>query len=479
MADLILINGAPGSGKSTLARLLAEDRPLRLALDVDTIKHALGQWQGSMPASGLAARQLATSIAATHLRAGHDVVVSQYLARPEFIEELAALAADVPARFVEVILHVEERALRDRLASRASEPSRPEHRVNAQLVGPDDAAGLVDSMRYLARARPSAVVVDADGRLDRTLELLRAAVTDDQVTTAVTTTLAASWSAQPGSIQPLTGGMNSRTWRLRVNGHPAVAKWVPAEGVDGLLSGIAAVQALSAAPVRLPRPVRTATGAEWIECAGGALTVMEWVAGRPATAADQGLIGTTLAAVHRAGAAPADGPAEPFFDWLAEAAERGFGTTWVQPAVRQVLGEFAALPPLTPGIVHTDPAPEAFLVPAEGTGEPIGLIDWAGATRGPLLYDVASAVMYLGGPDRAGPFLTAYLADPPLPGTEVADHLEVLVRYRWAVQAAYFAVRLDRDDRTGIADWEGNVEGLEAARENLHALGVRPPSSRG
>ena len=44
-------------------------------------------------------------------------------------------------------------------------------------------------------------------------------------------------------------------------------------------------------------------------------------------------------------------------------------------------------PCLTHGMLHGDPAPEAFLA-MEGD---IGLIDWGAACHGPLLYDVASA----------------------------------------------------------------------------------------
>ena len=56
------------------------------------------------------------------------------------------------------------------------------------------------------------------------------------------------------------------------------------------------------------------------------------------------------------------------------------------------------------GLCHGDPAPEAFLRSEHG----VGLIDWGSVVDGPLLYDVASAVMYLGGPAYAAPLLQAY-----------------------------------------------------------------------
>ncbi len=130
-----------------------------------------------------------------------------------------------------------------------------------------------------------------------------------------------------------------------------------------------------------------------------------------------------------------------------------------------MLAEVAALPPLTWGRLHTDPAPEAFLHDAS-TGV-TGLIDWAGACPGPLLYDVASAVMYLGGLAASGPFLAAYADTAPLPRAEL-DHLPTWLRYRGAVQAAYFADRIVRADLTGIEGQEQNRAGLAHGRRMLH-----------
>ena len=118
-------------------------------------------------------------------------------------------------------------------------------------------------------------------------------------------------------------------------------------------------------------------------------------------------------------------------------------------------------------MLHTDPAPEAFLYD-EATGT-TGLIDWAGSRRGPVLYDVASTVMYLGGPERGASFLGAYAAAGPL-GADELRHLDVFRRFRWAVQAAYFAGRLATNDLTGITGRRDNERGLEDARRGLAAL---------
>jgi 2-phosphoglycerate kinase len=52
MPRLILINGAPGTGKSTIAHRLAQGAPLDLTLDLDMIKHSLGQRHADMTAAG-------------------------------------------------------------------------------------------------------------------------------------------------------------------------------------------------------------------------------------------------------------------------------------------------------------------------------------------------------------------------------------------------------------------------------------------
>jgi len=173
MSRLILINGAPGSGKSTVAHALAQDRSMTLALEIDTIKHSLGRWDEDPQASGLHARRLGVVLAGEHLRAGFGVI-GQYLARTAFIEQLEKLADQQAAEFHELVLDLDTAALARRLAGRAGDPTRTEHTVNNQFVGPEEAPALVQSMEELLLSRPLAHRVDARGSLSSTLTAVRA-----------------------------------------------------------------------------------------------------------------------------------------------------------------------------------------------------------------------------------------------------------------------------------------------------------------
>ena len=101
------------------------------------------------------------------------------------------------------------------------------------------------------------------------------------------------------------------------------------------------------------------------------------------------------------------------------------------------------------------------------------LIDWTATTYGPVLYDVASALMYLGGRRNADPFWDTYVSHSPAPIAELTKHLGTFTLYRAAVQAAYFSMRIGTEDRTGIGDDSENWKGLRDAEHMLRAAGAR------
>jgi Ser/Thr protein kinase RdoA (MazF antagonist) len=209
-------------------------------------------------------------------------------------------------------------------------------------------------------------------------------------------------------------------------------------------------------PARDGRTVVTAGGAP--------LALLTWVPGEPLDAGDQTLIGATLAAVHH-GLESFDLPAARRFHWIdADAPHLGV-RPWVRPAVAAAVRAYARLGPLTWGLLHTDPAPDAFRYDRE-TGV-CGVIDWSVGLSGPLLYDLASAAMYVGGLDPAGRLIDAYLRAGPLTADEVRRGLATMLRFRLAVQADYFARRIVADDLTGVESPADNDKGLSHAQRHL------------
>ncbi|WP_248583062.1 phosphotransferase [Nocardioides sp. InS609-2] len=298
---------------------------------------------------------------------------------------------------------------------------------------------------------------------------MRGPLTDMSLAAALPPLLADGWGIRGASVEPLGGGMNSATATVATPGGVYVAKWVPAREVDRLARGCAVAATLAAAGMSTGAPLPALEGALTWPLAGGTVALGVWAPGDPLTGddeAEQTLMGHTLARAHlitRTGRA-----AGRFASWLDVERDSLGVESWLRPAYTMVMEEYAALPPLTWATLHTDPSPEAFRFDAaNGT---TSLIDWTGAEPGPVLYDVASAVMYLGGPEHAGAFVDAFRCEDVMPADEWV-HLDTLRRGRWLVQAAYFAERLAADDLTGT-DAAGYREGFDRARRGLRDLGV-------
>lgn len=159
---LVLLNGLPASGKSTLARECCEraESALPLALDIDLLRGMLGGWRRTPVDAGLAARAVALAAIGTHLRAGHDVVVPQYLRRHAFIDQLADVAARSGAAFLEGVLLVDSATAAERLTARSAEAvARGRTTDEGDLAGPMDAVED-DFERFLA-TRPNAILLES------------------------------------------------------------------------------------------------------------------------------------------------------------------------------------------------------------------------------------------------------------------------------------------------------------------------------
>jgi predicted kinase len=168
MPVLVLLGGGPAAGKSTLARAWVASRPGALALDIDVIRAMIGGWQDDRIAAGLAAREIAVAAARTHLCAGHDVIVPQLLARPDFIDRLAVLADEVDARFVEVLLRTPTSIAEERHRGRATDG--PEGALTAEV------AAMTADVEAFAATRQATRFVDTADTLDETVARLDAAI---------------------------------------------------------------------------------------------------------------------------------------------------------------------------------------------------------------------------------------------------------------------------------------------------------------
>lgn len=168
------LNGPPASGKSTLAERLVGRRPLALDLDIDLVRGQLGGWLSQPIEAGLVARALAISMIDAHLGADRDVVVPQFLARPEFIEQLESAAARGEAEFVEIALDVSRAEAVSAFELRRQNPTRPTHQDAADLVDRFESADPVgesyDALQFLLQSRPGCHRVAAvRGDVERTL----------------------------------------------------------------------------------------------------------------------------------------------------------------------------------------------------------------------------------------------------------------------------------------------------------------------
>lgn len=181
VSRLVLLNGAPGSGKSTLARLYAERHPLTLALDLDVLRSMLGSWLDQPTEAGLITRSMAIEAARVQLRARRDVIVPQYLGRIQFVLELAQLARETGAAFIEIALMSDAEDMATRFYRRSAQPETATHidaaRLHDRSGGEAALHQMSERLLDVLAHRPRTVKIESvDGQIEAAYSALAAAI---------------------------------------------------------------------------------------------------------------------------------------------------------------------------------------------------------------------------------------------------------------------------------------------------------------
>jgi homoserine kinase type II len=256
------------------------------------------------------------------------------------------------------------------------------------------------------------------------------------------------WLGEGATLSPLVA-MNSSAWDVASGAGRYVLKIADA----GEEAGLRVAASLEERGLRTGAPVRMTVRGDRL------VALLGFVDGRglATSATDVDLVGETLGRAHTllVGAPAPDGLDRWPWVWLDS---NVIDELDLRAAAAEAIDAARSLAPtLTHGILHGDPAPEAFLASNDG----VALIDWGAAVHGPLLYDVASAWMYAG--ERVVP---AYARTGPI-GVDELGGAGVFLAFRWAVQAWYFSDRRRRGDLTGLSGNEDNDKGLDDARRGL------------
>lgn len=177
-ARLILLNGPPGIGKSTLAQRYVDEHPLALNLDLDSVRRMLGAWQEQPIEAGLLARAITLEMARVHLGAGHDVIIPQFLGRPQFIAQAEQVAVEAGVPFLEFVLMDSRDSAIGRFLARSEAPQSRAHVEAATLMeqfgGRPALEAMYDRLLLVLSHRPDAQVIQSrDGAADDAYAELR------------------------------------------------------------------------------------------------------------------------------------------------------------------------------------------------------------------------------------------------------------------------------------------------------------------
>lgn len=290
-------------------------------------------------------------------------------------------------------------------------------------------------------------------------------VTEDQIRAA----LRIRWHLPLDECVPLSTSERALTWLVTAGDERYVAKFVPEDDREQLQVSLAVAGHLDRMGFTVGALVWSVDGVLAVPLATGALALLRHVPGRPldgTNPVDQLWWGDLLGAVHRGLAGFSHQrltrlrPLNPDLPHLSL-------EPWLRPAVAAATAGLVRLTvtdQLTYGVVHGDPHASSFRIDPD-TGR-TSLVGWDSVAIGLLMFDVANAVAYAGGPDAATELLDGYRSAGPLSPGEIEAALPVVLRCRWARRADGFARRIAAHPDNADRAWAG----LHEARDALAAL---------
>ena len=292
-------------------------------------------------------------------------------------------------------------------------------------------------------------------------------------------TILKAWDLpEPLTIHQLEGGFTSEVWLVEAKGERFIAKYAYQSQRD-FEGGLYAAELAEQCGITSGAPLRTKEGAISLLVEGPhgqsePLAVLQFVAGEALQMSEPdaaSLYGQLLGRMQRIFL---DGFGERYianlFDFLLEedpaiAAQPGL-VRLIHQSV-EATRHYESQHTVTYGVIWGD---RMEIVRQKQTSR-VGVIDWGTIEYGPLLFDVALAVLWLFPEESAAyeEFLRAYLVEAPISESELAG-LNYYKALLWARQARYFAYRVAAHVMLGDANPDGNAESLARSRQELEQL---------
>lgn len=143
--------------------MFVDRHPGTLNLDIDQVRCLIGGWQEDFQATGEIVRPVAISMALTHLAAGRDVIMPQFLDADDEVAGFRAVAEKTGSGFREiVIMDTKERSV-ERFEDRGMGEDVPWHGQIKAIVEQGGGSRLLESLYddlvHGLRKRPFASVI--------------------------------------------------------------------------------------------------------------------------------------------------------------------------------------------------------------------------------------------------------------------------------------------------------------------------------